>query len=175
MRQRDANWLESLVKEHNTAIRRYCAARLPSSAVDDVVAEVFATAWQARDQVRDPALPWLIACARLRVLSDGRRRSRESELLERAYRQRRCSDGHEPDLWWIYQALAELTPEAREILALNAWDGLRPAQIAQVLGCTELAARSRLHRARRAAAKLLRGYESEFTLTTVSRERCMQS
>jgi RNA polymerase sigma-70 factor (ECF subfamily) len=45
-------------------------------------------------------------------------------------------------------ALAELGPEDREILRLSGWEELSPSEIATVLGISQIAARSRLHRAR---------------------------
>ena len=52
-------------------------------------------------------------------------------------------------------ALASLSSGDQEVLRLVAWDGLTPAQVAVVLGCTPVAARTRLHRARsRLAARL---------------------
>lgn len=45
-------------------------------------------------------------------------------------------------------ALASLSERDQEVLRLVAWDGLTPAQVAVVLGCTPVAARTRLHRAR---------------------------
>jgi RNA polymerase sigma-70 factor (ECF subfamily) len=52
-------------------------------------------------------------------------------------------------------ALASLSEDDQEVLRLVAWDGLAPAEVAVVLGCTPVAARTRLHRARsRLAARL---------------------
>ena len=52
-------------------------------------------------------------------------------------------------------ALDALTTSERELLLLVAWDGLTPAEAAQVLGLTPVAARSRLHRARTRAQAAL--------------------
>ena len=52
-------------------------------------------------------------------------------------------------------ALASLSQGDQEVLRLVAWDGLAPADLAVVLGCSPVAARTRLHRARsRLAARL---------------------
>jgi DNA-directed RNA polymerase specialized sigma24 family protein len=49
----------------------------------------------------------------------------------------------------ILEALKALDEPDRELLMLVGWEELTPAQAAQVLAITPLAARSRLHRARR--------------------------
>ena len=51
----------------------------------------------------------------------------------------------------------------REVLLLVEWEGLRPAELAEVLGCQEVTARGRLHRARarfRDAIETARGQQS---------------
>jgi len=48
----------------------------------------------------------------------------------------------------IASALARLPEEQRELLALDAWEGLDYGQLAVVLGCSRNAVRIRLHRAR---------------------------
>ena len=49
----------------------------------------------------------------------------------------------------ILEALGALEEADRELLMLVGWEELTPAQAARVLEVTPLAARSRLHRARR--------------------------
>jgi DNA-directed RNA polymerase specialized sigma24 family protein len=48
----------------------------------------------------------------------------------------------------LRKSLGELDEDDQEILRLVAWDGLSPSEAAQVLGCSQAAARTRLHRAR---------------------------
>ncbi len=49
----------------------------------------------------------------------------------------------------VADALSRLTPQDQEVLRLVAWEDLGPREIASVLGMTQVAARSRLHRARK--------------------------
>jgi RNA polymerase sigma-70 factor (ECF subfamily) len=51
--------------------------------------------------------------------------------------------------------MTELSDEDRELLLLVAWEGLSPNEVAKVLGISSLAARSRLHRARRRLRALI--------------------
>jgi DNA-directed RNA polymerase specialized sigma24 family protein len=49
----------------------------------------------------------------------------------------------------VHEALRRLGPRDREVLLLAEWEDLAPAEIAAVMGCLAITARSRLHRARR--------------------------
>ncbi len=55
----------------------------------------------------------------------------------------------------LRSALTVLSERDRELLLLVAWEGLTPAEAAEVLGIGSVAARSRLHRARRRALQAL--------------------
>jgi RNA polymerase sigma-70 factor (ECF subfamily) len=48
----------------------------------------------------------------------------------------------------LADAFARLSAADREVLALESWEGLGPQEIGAVLGCSQNAARIRLHRAR---------------------------
>jgi RNA polymerase sigma-70 factor (ECF subfamily) len=48
----------------------------------------------------------------------------------------------------VHEALAMLSEKDREVLLLVEWEGLRPGELGDVLGCQEVTARGRLHRAR---------------------------
>jgi DNA-directed RNA polymerase specialized sigma24 family protein len=52
----------------------------------------------------------------------------------------------------------QLPEPERELLALDAWEGLDYGQIATVLGCSRNAVRIRLHRARKRLAGELSGH-----------------
>jgi len=51
-------------------VRSYAARRAGLDAADDVVAEVFLTAWRRIDDLPDDPLPWLLGVTR-RVLAIG--------------------------------------------------------------------------------------------------------
>ncbi|WP_253905761.1 sigma-70 family RNA polymerase sigma factor [Arthrobacter sp. H5] len=55
----------------------------------------------------------------------------------------------------VADALLRLREKEREILLLAYWDDLAVVEIAEVLQCTQSAAKVRLHRARKAFAELL--------------------
>lgn len=50
------------------------------------------------------------------------------------------------------EAFMRLSDDDRELLSLAGWEGLDNAEIAKVLGCSRMAVRQRLHRARKRLA-----------------------
>ena len=59
----DAAWFEDLYRTHHPAVLRYAVRRVGPDDADDVVSEVFATAWRRRTAVGEPPLPWLYRAA----------------------------------------------------------------------------------------------------------------
>jgi RNA polymerase sigma-70 factor (ECF subfamily) len=119
------------------------------------VAEVFLVAWRriAAVPAGDAARAWLYATARRVTANQRRARRRRVALVDRIGRERPTvpaasppADGDDPT---VHAALDLLGDRDREVLLLVEWEGLRPAGLATVLGCREVTARGRLHRARR--------------------------
>lgn len=140
------------------ALRRYARNRgLTGADEEDLVAGTLEVAWRRIGDVPvDDPLPWLYVVAHNLWRNQTRKDHRRSEILARFQplppRSADPSDLH-PDA--LRAALEALSEDDQEILRLIAWDGLTPAQVAAVLGCTPVAARSRLHRARNRLAERL--------------------
>jgi RNA polymerase sigma-70 factor (ECF subfamily) len=166
LRPRDRDWLEALFAAHHRAVLQYALRRVRPDEADDVVAEVFASAWQHRERVPDPALPWLYRTACNHVLHAHRGHSRRDRLSQRladepASQGQDHADavaGQVDDGRRVQRALAVLTSRDAEILRLSAWEDLRVDEIAFVLGCTSAAAKVRRHRARRRFAAALQDH-----------------
>ncbi|GAA3257763.1 RNA polymerase sigma factor [Nonomuraea helvata] len=167
---------EALYRACYPAIQRYALRRTDSvDDVADVIAETFLAAWRRLDDVPegDAALLWLYGAAR-RVLANHRRgESRRSALAARlrgelAVRQEPASA--DPRTEEIRAAFAALNPAYREVLALATWEGLTGPQIATVLGCSNTAARLRLHKARKRLARLLGTTDETPVMTSLSGE-----
>jgi RNA polymerase sigma-70 factor (ECF subfamily) len=145
----------SLFEAYKIDIASYCGWRTDSKAdAEDAVAEVFLVAWRKLDTIPhgDGARAWLYATAR-RVTANTRRSGRRREAL--ADRVSQQSDPADPqgsatsvEEAVVHEALDLLGDRDREVLLLVEWEGLRPADLAEVLGCQEVTARGRLHRAR---------------------------
>ena len=132
------------------------ALRRTSSREDaaDVVAETFEIAWRRVDDVPagQAGLLWLYVTARYVVANHGRRARRRDETMTRLAEELRgvplrTEASHEESLV-MQSSLASLSPDERELLMLAGWEGLSAAEIGRVLGCSPVAARIRLHRAR---------------------------
>ena len=151
---------EAVFDRHATTIYRYLRRRVGTALAEDLLAETFAQAFNARRRFEhrgESALPWLygIAANLLRM----HRRAEERRL--RAYA-RAAERGSEPsgsadsdrrlDAAALRPALAEalagLPLGQREVLLLHAWAGLSHEEIADALEISAGTVRSRLHRAR---------------------------
>jgi RNA polymerase sigma-70 factor (ECF subfamily) len=143
-----------LYREHGREILGYALRRCadPEDAAD-VVAETFLAAWRRLAEVPlgEEGRLWLYGTARFVLANQHRgerRRNRLTEQLRAELRRQLPSEPAEESIG-IREALQALEEADRELLMLIGWEELTPAQAAQVLGVTPLAARSRLHRARR--------------------------
>jgi RNA polymerase sigma factor (sigma-70 family) len=139
---------------------RYARHRgLTDPDAEDLVAQTLEIAWRRIEDV--PAaepLPWLYAVAHNLWRNQARRDRRRRELLARFRASPPAADGGDPaagEPGLLRAALASLSQGDQEVLRLVAWDGLAPADLAVVLGCIPVAARTRLHRARSRLASRL--------------------
>jgi RNA polymerase sigma factor (sigma-70 family) len=155
-----------LYQDHEREILRY-ALRRSEEAEDaaDVVAETFLVAWRRLGDVPlgEEARLWLYATAR-RVLANQKRGvKRRTRLAERLRQElRRQLPAPAPgERGEVLEALAALREGDRELLMLVGMEELTPNQAARVLGISTVAARTRLHRARRRLRALLAEGERE--------------
>jgi RNA polymerase sigma factor (sigma-70 family) len=145
-----------LYADHSRDVLAYALPRTagPEDAAD-VVAETFLVAWRRAREVPDGAEArlWLLGVARRVVANQRRGEGRRTRLAERMRTELRAmSAAHSapgaPENT-VMGALGRLRPDDRELLLLAGWEGLKSPQIAKVLGISAVAARTRLHRARR--------------------------
>lgn len=147
---------ERLYSEHGRAVLAYAVRRVADAQdAADVLADTFLVAWRRLDEVppgQETRL-WLYGVAR-RVLANQHRSERRRDRLAERLRHElpeelAVASAPAADTEKLHAALAGLTPEDQEILRLYGWEELSPSEIAMVLGISQVAARSRLHRARR--------------------------
>jgi RNA polymerase sigma-70 factor, ECF subfamily len=152
---------EAVYAAHHALIFGYALRRTanPEDAAD-ILAETFLIAWRRLDEVPagGNARLWLYGVAR-RVLANyyrgERRRSALADRLRGEFAASYQPPEYDGERAVIASALARLPENQRELLTLNAWEGLDYGQLAVVLGCSRNAVRIRLHRARaRLAAEL---------------------
>lgn len=127
------------------------------SSVEDIVAEVWAVAWQRR--LTAPALSeeaacraWLLQIARF-LISNHIRKTVGHRETDRTLRPAELTTASAEAIvvadLELQSALNSLNPAEREAFALNIWEGLTPKQIAVVTNSSPNAVALRLHRARK--------------------------
>jgi RNA polymerase sigma-70 factor, ECF subfamily len=149
---RAAERLEELFRRHHQAVVSYARRRGPRDVADDVVASTFLVAWRRLDEVPTDSLPWLLAVARNVIATQHRGSRRRAALrlrLEHAGARATPQSALDEPAGRVAAALGRLPANDREAITLIAWDGLRPAEAATVIGQSPAAFRVRLHRARR--------------------------
>lgn len=153
---RDRAWLERLFDAHHAQLLAFAVRRIGPDEADDVVSEVFATAWRRRLDVPDEPLPWLYQVARHVVLHGRRSFSRRATLVDAAAHVTLSTSAslEESSRALVDSVLDALDPTDAEVLRLTIWEQLTPAEIAHVVGITPGAARTRLMRARQRAQAL---------------------
>jgi RNA polymerase sigma factor (sigma-70 family) len=147
---------------HHVAVHAYAARRAGPDAADDVIADVFLTAFANRkrfDPTAESALPWLYGIA-------GNTLKRRWRTLEAADRLHRSVAGHAVSTaeshevgvadrldsaadWAVVRGvLDQLADGDREAILLFAWEELSYPEIAVAMDIPVGTVRSRIHRAR---------------------------
>ena len=149
---------ESLFRTHSRDILGYVLRRVSDpDAAADVMAEVFVVAWRRIDDVPkgDEARLWLFGVARNVVLNHKRGIRRRNNLAQRLANAVSEFNLESVDNQYdaigisaLNEAMKLLRDDERELLQLVNWEGLEPAQAAQVLGIHGVTARTKLHKAR---------------------------
>ena len=161
--QGDQRAFETLVRRYERLVFRIAGGFLRQRQdVEDVAQEAFLKAFQALARFRSgaPFGPWIAQIA-TRVCYDRLRARRGREVgwedLSAAEQQaaRSVAGGVSSDVGVANRDLAErlltrLSPKDRQVLVLQDVLGYTAAEAAQILGCSALAVRIRIHRARRA-------------------------
>ena len=147
--------LSGLYERNGLDVLAYALRRAPTPEdAADAVADTFLVAWRRLAEIppEPHARLWLYGVARRVLLNQRRGENRRSRLAERLRAEARAAlppaprDERSEE---VLAALATLAPEDRELLLLVGWEELTPSQAASVLDISAVAARARLHRARR--------------------------
>lgn len=144
-----------LFERHHPRVHGYVARRIAPAEVEDVVNDVFLTAWRRFHDLPDEEhlVGWLLQTAR-RTLSTRRRGAQRWQRLAQ-----RAASAVTPDpadgvaegvaeREVLRDALQRLPDDDRELLMLVRWDGLTLREAGEVLGVPEGTVSSRMHRAR---------------------------
>ena len=144
---------EAVYRQQYSLVLSLATHRLsdPTQA-EDATSEVFRLAWEHYQDGGSVTLPWLYQTLRNVVANQYRRAQRTTQvqqLLSATQTPEHLPDEEIHDAFIIQAAMAELRDADRELLMMAYWDDLSRAEIAQVLGCTSVAVRVRLTRAKK--------------------------
>lgn len=127
------------------------------AVAEEQVQEALLSAWRGIRGFRlgNPVKPWLVRILVNAVLSQQRRRALSTVQLNDAGRDETYLDGGDPadalgaleDRLVLRRAIAELSPDHRQVVTLRYFAGLTVPETARALGVREGTVKSRLHRA----------------------------
>jgi RNA polymerase sigma-70 factor, ECF subfamily len=154
---------ERLFSLHYVELARFAQRRVGIDAAGDVVAETFLITWRRLDEIPPQhARAWLYTTARHVIANELRATQRRNRLHQHARddiaTDRAVAGDHAAviaEQLRVRAVLASLSPMDQEVLRLTEWERLDLAEAAAVLGCSRVAAKVRLHRARRRFARRL--------------------
>lgn len=153
-----AEEFNALFRAQLADITRFLARRLPSEAVEDVAADLFALAWAKRSSIpKDLELPWLYKSARYLIANYHRKEAGRANIFSTLQEPIAAPSAESiaiADLE-LSEAWKQLAPKDREALGLWALEGLEPAAISVALGLSINAVNIRLSRAKKNLLALL--------------------
>ncbi len=165
MGSRDEDRFARLVHEHSAAVGNYLRRRLyplTTSDLDDLVEETMIVVWRRLDSVpEDAELPWMLGVAR-NVLRNARRSKNRRSTFESTLSPPKNEASAEDSVIAdnsVRDALAGLDDDEREIVLLNAWDGLDTHALGVYFSISTNAAAVRLSRAQSRFRELLSATE----------------
>ena len=147
---------ETLFDRYSADVFRYVRRRTSINDVDDVVAEVFLTAWRRFNQIPEGfELPWLYRTA-WNVLANLHRKHIDvpfDELPDEPFTDDVAATVIADDQ--LRRVWAQLPLRDQEVLRLSLWEGLDGRELAEALGISVGGAGAALFRARERFAKLM--------------------
>ncbi|MEU6718747.1 sigma-70 family RNA polymerase sigma factor [Nonomuraea sp. NPDC046802] len=157
-----------LYDRHYVAVLGFALLRADHSLSEDVCSETFLVAWRRLADLPEPELPWLLGVARNLLAKQRDSRVRRQALVDRITALSTERDHvawdvaeHVVDRDTALAALATLSEQDVEAMALATWHGLPPEQAAAVMGCSTRTYNVRLHRARKRLGQALRAEASK--------------
>lgn len=158
-----------IFRRHHPVVYRYAVRRIGRETGPELASETFLRAFDNRhrfDVDRSSARPWLFGIVANLVRMEARRRSRAAK----AHRNRALADppdeefdvavawrlDAERDVAVLQSALAELTPQDREVLLLAALGEVTNQEVGEALGIPLGTVKSSLYRSRRKLREALR-------------------
>ncbi|MFB3923406.1 MAG: RNA polymerase sigma factor [Terriglobia bacterium] len=133
-----------LYERYSRLVHGVLLSRVPPGEVEDLVQDVFLTAWRRLRDLRDASAfgAWLAAIARNRAADHHRRPAIHDEVHEDIP----AESGNTSEALAILRAIQTLPDAYRETLVLRLVEGLSGPEIAERTGLTHGSVRVNLHR-----------------------------
>ena len=147
-----------IFRAHLAETSRFIARRTKAEDVEDLAADLFALAWQKRASIpKGLELPWLYKSARYLISNHNRKQQGRASILAALKEPETAPSAESIALADIELAAAwkALNAKEQEILALWAFEGLEPKQLAIALEKSENACAIALSRAKARLTLLL--------------------
>lgn len=146
----------ALYEHHARDVYRFALALTGKvEMAEDLTAEAFLRVWQAGERVDQLTVRgYLIATVRNLIRSQYRREKRLVQMPDGIQAPALDPNVH-LELERVLLALDQLDPSDREVLLMRAEGGLSYEEISVLTGMTDVAARSRVHRARKRLTEAL--------------------
>ncbi len=140
----DQSAFDEFYKRLSPLVHGIVLARVPRDEVDDIVQDVFISAYNNLPKLRDrnAVSPWIAQIARNRTVEFYRRNKPTEELSENlSHRKSRKNEAKE-----ILDVIKELPDTYKETLILRLVEGMTGPEIAERTGLTHSSVRVNLHR-----------------------------
>lgn len=155
-----------LMRRHANPVLTFLARMTGNlDRAEELFQEVFLTLWLMRHKY-DPAQPfrpWLFGIARMKCLHEFRQNYQSRTAAGSVLVEFNLDDGPGPvetaiateDAKSVAAALARLPEQQRTVVSLRIWNGLSYRDIAEVIGSTEVTARSHMFHGLNSLRKVL--------------------
>ena len=157
--------MQVLFARHHVRVYRFVLRLVRNQTLaEDLISEVFLDVWRqaGKFEARSTVSTWLLAIARFKALSSLRKRS-EEELDEEAAAAIE-DPGDDPEVAVqkkdksevLRKAIAQLSPEHREIIDLVYYHEKSIEEVAEIVGIPENTVKTRMFYARKRLSELLK-------------------
>lgn len=130
----------TVVEQHRTAVWGYLVAMAGPASAPDLLQDTLLSALRAYPKLRDASnlRSWLISVAHSRMVDGHRARARRPEVLGDVPETGAVTNETDHELWALVDGLPE---KQRHAVVLRYVGDLPYAEIADLIGCSEAAAR----------------------------------
>ena len=158
VRRRDRRAFAELYHLYHPRLHGYLRRILSNSAIaEEVLVDVMFIVWKDARKFRGdaPVSSWIFGIAYRKAMTAARKEGRYEALLDHGADAEAMPARSEQDLDLIRAALAQLSPDHRQVVELTYYCGFSYKEIAEIAGCPVNTVKTRMFHARRRLRFLL--------------------